>query len=258
MAVFLKSATEGNQYQLNKWMKLNCNRDNCLKDLCFLPGESAWSDHMLPPNSFLSGFLIVGWQKPSPIPKSFYNLLLYHPQHRLFLLLDLRFFFFFSFFRILFTFFFLCWVFIAAQAFSLVVASRGYSLVVIRGLIMEASLVAEHRLQGTLASVAVACRLWSTGSIAVVHWLSYSACGIFPDQGSNPCLLHWQVDSLPIELPGKSLTWVFCQLHNQSVSIYCLEFRNLARTQNCKLGWGKKLYLDFQKPLTGNLHFLWL
>ena len=167
-------------------------------------------------------------------------------------------FFFFSFFRILFTYFFLCWVFIAAQAFSLVVASRGYSLVVIRGLIMEASLVAEHRLQGTLASVAVACRLWSTGSIAVVHWLSYSACGIFPDQGSNPCLLHWQVDSLPIELPGKSLTWVFCQLHNQSVSIYCLEFRNLARTQNCKLGWGKKLYLDFQKPLTGNLHFLWL
>ena len=23
------------------------------------------------------------------------------------------------------------------------------------------------------------------------------ACGIFPDQGSNPCLLHWQVDSFP-------------------------------------------------------------
>ena len=170
-----------------------------------------------------------------------------------------EFFFFFSFFRILFTYFFLCWVFIAAQAFSLVVASRGYSLVAMRGLIVEASLVAEHRLQGTLASVAVACRLWSIGSIAVVHWLSYSAaCGIFPDQGSNPCLLHWQVDSLPIELPGKSLTWVFWQLHNQSVSIYCLEFRNLARTQNCKLGRGKKLYLDFQKPLTGNLHFLWL
>ena len=24
------------------------------------------------------------------------------------------------------------------------------------------------------------------------------AWGIFPDQGSNPCLLHWQVDSLPL------------------------------------------------------------
>ena len=30
----------------------------------------------------------------------------------------------------------------------------------------------------------------------VVHGLSCSAaCGIFPDQGSNPCPLHWQVDS---------------------------------------------------------------
>ena len=32
--------------------------------------------------------------------------------------------------------------------------------------------------------------------------------GIFPTQGENPCLLHllhWQADSLPIELPGKPL-----------------------------------------------------
>ena len=27
--------------------------------------------------------------------------------------------------------------------------------------------------------------------------------GIFPTQGSNPGLLHWQVGSLPTELPGK-------------------------------------------------------
>ena len=27
--------------------------------------------------------------------------------------------------------------------------------------------------------------------------------GIFPDQGSNPCLLHWWVDSLLSESPGK-------------------------------------------------------
>ena len=31
------------------------------------------------------------------------------------------------------------------------------------------------------------------------------ACGIFPDQGSNKCLLHWQVNSLPLEPPGKAL-----------------------------------------------------
>ena len=29
--------------------------------------------------------------------------------------------------------------------------------------------------------------------------------GIFPTQGSNPGLLHWQVGSLPSEPPGKPL-----------------------------------------------------
>ena len=34
------------------------------------------------------------------------------------------------------------------------------------------------------------------GSVVVAHGLSCStARGIFPDQGSNPCLLHWQADS---------------------------------------------------------------
>ena len=28
--------------------------------------------------------------------------------------------------------------------------------------------------------------------------LTSDACGIFPDQGSNPCPLHWQADSLPV------------------------------------------------------------
>ena len=28
------------------------------------------------------------------------------------------------------------------------------------------------------------------------------ACGIFPDQGLNPCLLHWQADSLPLSHQG--------------------------------------------------------
>ena len=34
------------------------------------------------------------------------------------------------------------------------------------------------------------------GSVVVAHGPSCStACGIFPDQGSNPCPLHWQADS---------------------------------------------------------------
>ena len=49
---------------------------------------------------------------------------------------------------------------------------------------------------GAWASVVVACGFWSAGSVVVVHGLSCStACVIFPDQGLNPCPLHWQADS---------------------------------------------------------------
>ena len=41
------------------------------------------------------------------------------------------------------------------------------------------------------------------GSVVVAHGPSCSAaCGIFPDQGSNPCPLHWQADSQPLRLQG--------------------------------------------------------
>ena len=42
-----------------------------------------------------------------------------------------------------------------------------------------------------------------TGSVIVAHGPSCStACGIFPDQGSNPCPLHWQADSQPLRHQG--------------------------------------------------------
>ena len=41
------------------------------------------------------------------------------------------------------------------------------------------------------------------GSVIVAHGPSRSAaCGIFPDQGSNPCPLHWQADSQPLRHQG--------------------------------------------------------
>ena len=50
------------------------------------------------------------------------------------------------------------------------------------------------------------CRARTLGaraSVVVVHRLSCStACGILPDQGSNPCLLRWQVDFLPMSYHG--------------------------------------------------------
>ena len=75
-------------------------------------------------------------------------------------------------------------------------------------LIAVASLVAEHGLQAHrlqqlrhAASVDVAHGLQSAGSVVVVHRLSHSAaCGIFPDQGSIQCPLHWQVVSQPLHL----------------------------------------------------------
>ena len=41
------------------------------------------------------------------------------------------------------------------------------------------------------------------GSVVVAHGPSCSAaCGIFPDQGWNPCPLHWQADSQPLRHQG--------------------------------------------------------
>ena len=41
------------------------------------------------------------------------------------------------------------------------------------------------------------------GSVIVAHRASCSAaCGIFPDQGSNPCPLHWEADSQPLRHQG--------------------------------------------------------
>ena len=66
-----------------------------------------------------------------------------------------------------------------------------------------ASLVAEHRLWGTWASVVVAHRLSSGGKQAlelglatVEQRLSHPvAHGILLDQRLDPCPLHWQADS---------------------------------------------------------------
>ena len=42
-----------------------------------------------------------------------------------------------------------------------------------------------------------------TGSVIVAHGPSCSvACGIFPDQGSNPCPLYWQAESQPMRHQG--------------------------------------------------------
>ena len=59
------------------------------------------------------------------------------------------------------------------------------------------------RLQGAGSSVVSATGLQSPGSVGMMHKLiCSSACGILPDPVSNLCLLHWQVDSLPLSHQG--------------------------------------------------------
>ena len=59
------------------------------------------------------------------------------------------------------------------------------------------------------------------GLVAVIREFGCSmACGIFPDQESNPCPLHWQADSYPLYHQGSSILW-FCN------SLYFLTHRDL-------------------------------
>ena len=100
--------------------------------------------------------------------------------------------YFFKFFIYLFIFYlWLCWVFVSVRGLSLVVASGGLS----------SSRWAGLSLSRPLSSRCTGSR--SAGSEIVAHGLSCSAaCGIFPDQGSNPCPLHWQADSQPLRHQG--------------------------------------------------------
>ena len=95
----------------------------------------------------------------------------------------------------------LCWVFISVRGLSLVVASVGHSSSRCTGL----SLLRPLLLRSTGSRRA--------GSVIVAHGPSHSAaCGIFPDQGSNPCPLHWQADSQPLRHQGSPCTifYVLC------------------------------------------------
>ena len=99
---------------------------------------------------------------------------------------DLGFFFFFKYFS-----FWLCWVLISVRGLSLVVASGGHSSSQCMGLSLSWPLL----LRSTGSRRA--------GSVIVAHGPSCSAaCGIFPDQGLNPCPLHWQADSQPLRHQG--------------------------------------------------------
>ena len=98
---------------------------------------------------------------------------------------------FFCLFVCLFFILWLCWVFVSVQGLSLVGASGGHSSSRCAGL----SLSRPFLLRSTGSRRA--------GSVIVAQGPSCSAAReIFPDQGSNPCPLHWQADSQPLHHQG--------------------------------------------------------
>ena len=92
----------------------------------------------------------------------------------------------------------LCWAFVSVRGLSLVAASGGHSSSQCAGLSLPQPLLSQ--------STGSRC----AGSVIAAHGPSCSAaCGIFPDQGSNPCPLHWQADSQPLRHQGSPLDLCF-------------------------------------------------
>ena len=112
----------------------------------------------------------------------------------------------------LFIYFWLCWVFISVRGLSLVAASGGHSSSWCAGLSLSRPLL----LRSTGSRRA--------GSVVVAHGPSCSAaCGILPDQSSNPCPLHWQADSQPLRHQGSpSLIFIIAEYTRRPLTMHTL------------------------------------
>ena len=116
--------------------------------------------------------------------------------------------FVFLFFKLIFLFIYLFLAVLGlrfcARAFSSC-GKRGPLFIAVRGPLTIAAL-----------SLSRPLLLRSTGSrragpVIVAHGPSRStACGILPDQGSNPCALHWQADFQPLRHQGGPCTMFKC------------------------------------------------
>ena len=68
-----------------------------------------------------------------------------------------------------------------------------------------------------------------------MHWFSWSAaCGIFLDQWLNPCLLHWQADSLSLSYQGSPATGAFDATDRRNLEYYGCESWTIKKTENWK------------------------
>ena len=82
--------------------------------------------------------------------------------------------------------------------FSLAAVSRGYSLAGVHGVL------------SLMLSTVLELACFSNWRSRALGPSCSAACGIFPDQGLSPYLLHWQAIALPLSHQGRS---PLCLLH---------------------------------------------
>ena len=109
------------------------------------------------------------------------------------------------------------------RGLSLVAASGDYSSLQCVGFSLQWPLLL--RSTGSRHVGFSSCGSRAPESVVVAHGLSCSAaCGILPDQGSNPCPLHWQADSQPLRHQGSPNSLFFIPVllksHFFSYSVY--------------------------------------
>ena len=133
----------------------------------------------------------------------------------------------------------MCWVFVSVRGLSLVAASRGHSSSWCVGLSQSWPLL----LRSTGSRHA--------GSVTVAHGPSCSAaCGIFPDQGSNPFPLHWQADSQPQRHQGSPIGRF---LSTVSISLLVIDLFIFSLSSWFSLG---RLYLSKNLSISSRLSIL--
>ena len=139
------------------------------------------------------------------------------------------------------------------QGLSLVAASGGHSSSLCAGLSLSRPLL-----------------LWSTGSrrsgsAVLAHGPSCSvACGILPDQGSNPCPLHWQADSQPLSHQGspvfsflffKGVECGYAPFAKTRHSIFFISQYSVSAGSNCD-SYFESLFLKLEEAKGSKIRFV--
>ena len=136
-------------------------------------------------------------------------------------------------------YFLLCWSFLAACRLSLVAVSRGYSPVVVHGLLIA------------VVSFVASTGSWHVGSVPAAHRLScFKAYGIVPDQGLNPWSLQWQAHSYPLYHQGSPrpaiLDWSLESPEGLTKSQIAGPYSRVSNSVG--LGWGPSVCISNKLP----------